>query len=303
MAVFGCASAFQYAQAASSETFGTEQVSRRAGGQVIYYQLDNSVSTDVQLSFTAKSGEVHIGNFKALTENDEQIPTRNVQIIREPQKDARGRYILRPGEAALKLAVSGGDSQVSVISFRAEAFVDNSEITMKSTPADSDDQPSPNPNPNPGSGNQERQCQEQVTDLNAKTLACSRDSQNVAYEKLRTENNVANLEATLDRQQRPVKECTDMVMIRNQNIDKANAQLQGLNQELGGLRSRMDGYRQMLNESRVAEFECYVRGRHEGFRGRGRTRAEAIANTVNQCGVNNCGKRNWDVNYDCRPVR
>nr|HPI39749.1 hypothetical protein [Pseudobdellovibrionaceae bacterium] len=211
--------------------------------------------------------------------------------------DSKGRIILDV-DKVLNLNVQT-QSTINGISFIVESMNGFSTLMMTI-----DDRFTTNPTPvqPPEPDDQQALCRDQVYDLTGRLAVCTKDERNINSEILTEKQRVFELEQALARVNMPLYKCQENRTLLEQNLKNVReqnsqyfSQISAVKQNIGSIR---ETWRRM-KEFSGKTINCIVVGRHERFIGSGPTLGAALFQALERCGVNNCGKNNWNREYRC----
>ena len=157
--------------------------------------------------------------------------------------------------------------------------------------------------PPPYHGDPDRQCREQIPGAQYSLNRCqgySRDLERQEWDA-QSDLNIAN--SQWQTAMAPVFTCrSDISNVQNQlnevqnEIREQQAKKNQAEVAAQVIEKQLDDARQNILGK---NFECIVMGRNQSFTATAQSSMEALQLALSQCGLNNCGKNDWQPNWHC----
>jgi hypothetical protein len=290
---------------AAEETF--TRITRATGGEPVIHALsEKALQATVDLSainykilVRQISYKTQSGIFKSVSLS--KVAASNSQSV----ADERGIFIL-PNSLPLRLNISDADAAVAV-NIQAESFGGYASLKVASYITQSAgpvlppivDQPN-NPLPADPGVDYESQCAKDLVAANDSYSACSQSSQTEsAINGVRLDQfDQVNLQ--YQSALRPLQSCQASLSKWSDYKKDLDSQLSSAKSGLSGAQYQVQQTRNQINEGKKelqgGQYTCTVRGRHQSFVANAATKAEALMKALASCGLNNCGKKDWNSN-------
>lgn len=288
--------------------FNYSRISRRTGGQEINENLALT-SGYIQIQLLARDFKIELHDLTLYTSDNQTITLSELERNQRIPRDSATNKIFIQTNSGGVILVASSTIPINGVSMIVESYGGFGTLVLKVSELNQQPLPPPAPpQPTPPvlDDRDERQCQAQLIEVNHQINMCNANVMDLgsAIQNQRQQN--ARLEQILEQQSRPLNQCRIRVDEVKRDYAQVNGRITDINRQIETVRVRRQ---ELLAETRLAEesrgrqFECSVMGRHERFRAVAATRGVAMQMALQACGVNNCGKRAWNPNFNCQIIR
>lgn len=294
--------------AAADLEFNYARITRRTGGQEINENLALT-SGNIQIQLLAREYKIELHDLTLYSSDNQTITLGELeQSQRIPRDLATNKIFIQSNSSGIIITVNSL-AAINGISMVVESYAGFGTLVMKVSELNQQPLPPPappQPTPPVPDDRDERQCQAQLIEVNHQINLCNANVRDLgnATQSQRQQN--VRLEQILEQQNRPLNQCRIRADEVKRDYAQTNRRIDEINRQIESTRIRRQ---ELLAETRIAEesrgrqFSCSVMGRHERFTAVAATRGVAMQMALQACGVNNCGKRAWNPNFNCQTVR
>lgn len=164
-------------------------------------------------------------------------------------------------------------------------------------------QPTPvYPQPYPH-GDPDHECREQIPGAQYSLNRCQDLSRDLENREWQAQNDLNIANSQWQTAMAPVLTCRSRISNVQNQLNEIQNEISGQQAKKNQAEAAAVVIEQQIEEARQnalgKKFECIVIGRNQSFIATAQSSMEALQLALSQCGLNNCGKNDWQPNWNC----
>jgi hypothetical protein len=278
-------------------------ITRSTGGQSVKVILDEK-ALSVTLDLSAQGHKILVRSLSYTTVSGAKKAIALSQVIKlNPQVvgDSKGLFLL-PNTVPARLKLSDVDPAVSVL-IQAESYggLATLKVAHSVTASAGPIAPVP-PLPTPPTGEElaEKQCASGIKPATEALAICHQNEDAEILVNSNLKERKHSVDIRYQSALRPLRDCQNSLSQLNDHRNHLSSSIRVARQNLQNANYQINEARRLMHEAARerdgAGYTCTVRGRHQSFQATGATKALALVAALKSCGLNNCGKKDWNSN-------